>query len=88
MSTTTTQKILGADIHAEAGAYTKSVLDNDRKAIKLIDVLIAADIPPTHLRSPSGANSAESTTSTEWFQALKDTHEHSVHCKSGAGVSS
>jgi len=75
VTTNTAQNILGADIHAEAGAYTKSVLDNDKKAIKLIDVLIAANIPPTHLRSPSGANAAESTASPEWFKALKDTIE-------------
>ena len=75
VTTDTAQNILGADIHAEAGAYTKSVLDNDAKAIKLIDVLIASDIPPTHLRSPSGANAAESTASPEWFQALKETIE-------------
>ena len=66
---------LGFELHAETAAYTKSVLDNDKKAIKLIDVLVAADIPPTHLRSPAGANAAESTASVEWFKALKDTIE-------------
>ena len=71
----TAQDILGAELFAEAGTYTKSVLDNDKKAIKLIDVLVAADIPPTHLRSPAGANAAESTASVEWFKALKDTIE-------------
>ena len=75
VTTDTAQNILGAELFAEAGTYTKSVLDNDKKAIKLIDVLIAADIPPTHLRSPSGANAAESTASPEWFKALKDTIE-------------
>lgn len=75
VTTDTAQNILGADIHAEAGAYAKAYLNTDAKSIKLIDVLVAADIPPTHLRSPAGANAAESTASVEWFKALKDTIE-------------
>ena len=71
----TAQDILGTALHTEASTYTLSVLDNDVKAIKFIDVLVAADIPPTHLRSPAGANAAESTASVEWFKALKDTIE-------------
>ena len=71
----TAQDILGTELHTEASTYTLSVLDNDVKAIKFIDVLVAADIPPTHLRSPAGANAAESTASVEWFKALKDTIE-------------
>ena len=48
-----TQKILGADIYAEAGAYTKSVLDNARKkATKLIDALIAAGHPANSSAQP------------------------------------
>jgi hypothetical protein len=73
--TNSNKKILGVKIHEAAGVYTQSVLNNDVKALKLIDVLIAGKIPPTHLRSPSGKNAAESTASPEWFKALKDTIE-------------
>ena len=51
-TSTSTKKILGADIYAEAGAYAISVLENDKKAIKMIDALIAADIPPDSPAQP------------------------------------
>lgn len=73
--TNPTKSILGDTITTEVRAYTKSFLDNEKKSLKLIDLLIAEGIPHTHLRSPSGKNAAESTASPEWFQSLKDTIE-------------
>ena len=59
-------------VFAQAGKYTKSVLGNDRDAVKMIDVLIASNVPETHLISPdNGPNKHLSTASSEFFTGLK-----------------
>ena len=59
-------------VFTQAGKYTKSVLGNDRDAVKMIDVLIASNVPETHLISPdNGPNKHLSTASSEFFTGLK-----------------
>ena len=59
-------------VFAQAAKYTKSVLGNEKDALKMIDVLIASGVPETHLISPdNGPNKHESTASSEFFTGLK-----------------
>ena len=71
-STQTKTIIDTKSVYAQAGKYTKSVLGNDRDAVKMIDVLIASNVPETHLISPdNGPNKHLSTASSEFFTGLK-----------------
>ena len=63
-------------VYAGVGLYTKSVLKNDKDTMKMLDVLIAANVPETHLISPSnGKNKHLSTATPEFFQKMKDAIE-------------
>ena len=68
----TTMKVDTKAVYESAGAYTKSVLRNDKDTLKMLDVLIAAGVPETHLISPiQGPNKHSSTSTPEWFNGLK-----------------
>jgi hypothetical protein len=61
-----------ADVYESASAFTKSILKNDKDTIKMLDVLVAAGVPETHLISPiQGTNKHNSTSTPEWFNGLK-----------------
>ena len=63
-------------VYTGVGSYTKSVLKNDKDTVKMLDILIAANVPETHLISPSnGKNKHLSTATPEFFQGLKDAIE-------------
>ena len=71
-TTTTPTKIDVDAVYAGLGDYTKSVLRNDKDTVKMLDVLIAANVPETHLVSPiQGPNKHLSTATPEFFQGLK-----------------
>ncbi len=75
--TTPTKTTACADIDTAAvydavEAYTASVLKNDKDTIKMLNVLIEAGVPETHLISPiQGPNKHKSTSTPEWFNGLK-----------------
>ncbi len=70
--TPTATKIDTKAVYDAAGSYSKSVLKNDKDTIKMLDVLVAAGVPETHLISPSnGTNKHNSTSTPEWFNGLK-----------------
>ncbi len=75
--TDATQKTISAKaVYTGLGAYTKSVLGNDRDTIKMLDILVAEGVPETHLISPdNGPNKHLSTASSEFFQGMKDAIE-------------
>lgn len=74
--TTTPTKIDVDAVYTGIGEYTKSVLKNDKDTVKMLDVLIAANVPETHLISPSnGKNKELSTATPEFFQGLKNAIE-------------
>ena len=59
-------------VYAGLGTYTKSVLGNDRDTIKMLDILIASNVPETHLISPdNGPNKHLSTATSEFFTGMK-----------------
>jgi len=63
-------------VYDAAGSYSKSVLRNDKDTMKMLDVLVAAGVPETHLISPiQGTNKHNSTSTPEWFNGLKDAIE-------------
>jgi hypothetical protein len=75
-TTNTPTKINIAAVYAGVGEYTDSVLRNDKDTVKMLDILIAANVPETHLISPSnGPNKHQSTATPEFFQGLKDAIE-------------
>jgi hypothetical protein len=71
-TTTTPTKIDVDAIYAGLGDYAKSVLRNDKDTVKMLDILIAANVPETHLISPlQGPNKHLSTATPEFFNGLK-----------------
>jgi hypothetical protein len=71
-TTTTPTKIDVDAIYAGLGDYAKSVLRNDKDTVKMLDILIAANVPETHLISPlQGPNKHLSTATPEFFGGLK-----------------
>jgi len=70
--TTDTAKIDAAAVYAGLGTYTKSVLKNDKDTMKMLDILIASNVPETHLISPDfGPNKHLSTATSEFFTGMK-----------------
>jgi len=75
--TTRTKKTARADINTAAvydaaEVYTASVLKNDKDTSTMLNVLIEAGVPETHLISPiQGPNKHNSTSTPEWFNGLK-----------------
>jgi hypothetical protein len=71
-TTTTPTKIDVDAVYAGLEVYTKSVLKNEKDTVKMLDILIAANVPETHLVSPiQGPNKHLSTATPEFFQGLK-----------------
>jgi hypothetical protein len=69
---TTPTKIDVDAVYAGLEVYTKSVLKNEKDTVKMLDILIAANVPETHLVSPiQGPNKHLSTATPEFFQGLK-----------------
>ena len=74
--TTSTQITINTEAaYKGAETYTKSVLKSDKDTMALLDVLEAANVPYTHLISPTGPNKDESTATKEWFDGLKNAIE-------------
>ena len=70
--TITPTKINVDAVYAGLGEYTDSVLGNDKDTVKMLDILIAANVPETHLISPiQGPNKHLSTATPEFFNGLK-----------------
>ena len=76
-STQTNNAIIDvASVYEGLGSYTKSVLRKDKDTVKMLDILIAAGVPETHLISPDfGPNKHMSTASSEFFKGMKDSIE-------------
>ncbi len=70
--TTTPAEINVDAVYAGLGDYTESVLGNETETVTMLQILVDANVPETHLISPSrGKNKHLSTATPEFFEGLK-----------------